>query len=136
METAYDGTFRMERIPAGTYSLSVLTGASLVHAQTLDVSGDRELTIEIATGAVEGRLLSAEGLPVAGASISLTTEGTEIAFPGPSASSDDQGAFALPGVPAGTYKVTVRATGFAPAESRVVVTPGGTVHVDLVLGPP
>jgi hypothetical protein len=27
----------------------------------------------------------------------------------------------------------VQADGFAPAESRVVVTPGGTVHVDLVL---
>ena len=31
-------------------------------------------------------------------------------------------------------ELTVRADGFAPDESRVVVTPGGTVHVDLVLG--
>ena len=132
-ETAYDGTFRMERLPAGTYSLRVLIGPNLTHVQSLDISGDRELTIEIATGAVEGRLLSAEGLPVSGASISLVAEGTEIPFPGPSASSDDQGAFALPGIPAGTYKITIRATGFAPVESRVVVTPGGTAHVDLVM---
>lgn len=132
-ETAWDGTFRMERLPAGTYSLRVLIGHSLTHVQSLDISGDRELTIEIATGAVEGRLLSAEGLPVSGASISLATEEIGFVSPGASASSDDQGAFAFPGIPAGTYKITVRAAGFAPVESRVVVTPGGTAHVDLVL---
>ncbi|HVG10366.1 MAG TPA: carboxypeptidase regulatory-like domain-containing protein [Thermoanaerobaculia bacterium] len=132
-ETAYDGTFRVDRLPAGTYSLSVMTATGPIHAQTLDISGDRDLTIEIATGAVEGRLLSPEGLPIAGASISLAAEQTQGAILGPSASSDDQGAFALPGVPAGTYKMLVRAAGFAPAESQVVVTPGGTVHVDLVL---
>jgi hypothetical protein len=37
-------------------------------------------------------------------------------------------------VPAGTYKMLVRAAGFAPSESQVVVTPGGTVRADLVLG--
>ena len=76
---------------------------SLAHAQTLDISGDRDLTIEIATGAVEGRLLSPEGLPVAGASVSLTWP-TGDGAPGAVAGSDDQGAFALPAVPAGTYK--------------------------------
>jgi len=135
-ETAYDGTFRLDRLPAGTYSLSVLTTRGLItHTQTVEIGGDRDLTVEIATGAVEGRLLSPEGLPIAGASVSLATEGTHLhpAFPGLTASSDGQGAFALPGVPAGTYKMTTRAAGFAPAESQVVVTPGGTVHVDLVL---
>jgi hypothetical protein len=132
-ETAYDGTFRVERLPAGSYSLTVMTGMSPAHAQTLDISGDRDLTIEIVTGAVEGRLLSPEGLPVAGASVSLAAEGTHAAFAGMVAGSDDQGAFALSGIPAGTYKLLVRAAGFAPSESQVVVTPGGTVHVDLVL---
>jgi hypothetical protein len=113
--------------------LRVLIAMSLAHVETLEISGDRDLTIEIATGAVEGRLLSPEGLPVAGAAVSLVFDNPEIPFPGPSASSDDQGTFALPSVPAGTYKMTVRADGFTPAESRVVVTPGGTVHVDLVL---
>ncbi len=135
-ETAHDGTFRLERLPAGTYSLTVLIGATLAHTQALEISGDRDLAIEIATGAVEGRLLSPQGLPVAGAAVSLAVEEPQLGFPGPSASSDDQGAFALPSVPAGTYKLTVRAEGFAPAGSRVVVTPGGTVHVDLVLGTP
>ncbi|HEX5720976.1 MAG TPA: carboxypeptidase-like regulatory domain-containing protein, partial [Thermoanaerobaculia bacterium] len=135
-ETAHDGTFRLERLPAGTYSLTVLIAMGMAHAQTLEISGDRDLAIEIATGAVEGRLLSPQGLPVAGAIVSLAVEEAPFGFPGPSASSDDQGAFAFPSVPAGTYKLTVRADGIAPAESRVVVTPGGTVHVDLVVGAP
>jgi len=135
-ETAHDGTFRMERLPAGSYSLTVLIAMSIAHVQTLEISGDRDLTIEIATGAVEGRLLSPQGLPVAGAKVSLAIAEPQFGLLGPSASSDDQGAFALPSVPAGTYKLTVRADGFAPAESRIVVTPGGTVHVDLVMGTP
>lgn len=135
-ETAHDGTFRMQRVPAGTYVLRVISSALVLHAETLEIGGDRDLVIEVATGAVEGRLLSPEGLPVAGAAVSLTGEDPERAFLGPKASSDDQGAFALPGVPAGTYKVTVKAEGFAPAEGRVVVTPGATARVDLVLGPP
>jgi carboxypeptidase family protein len=108
------------------------------HSQRLEINGDRDITVEIATGVVEGRLLSTEGLPVAGATVSLTGEDPELhtTFQGPSARSDDRGAFELPRVAAGTYKVTVRADGFAPAESRVVVTPGGTVHLDVVLMQP
>lgn len=133
-ETAHDGTFRAERLAAGTYTLQVMLSTGVAHVETLEIGGDRDLTIEIATGAVEGRLLSPEGLPVAGAFVSLSTEEPGLMFRMPGASSDDQGAFALPTVPAGTYKLTVKAEGFAPAESRVVVTPGGTVHVDLLLG--
>lgn len=135
-ETAHDGTFRAERLAAGTYTLQVVLSTGMAHVETLEISGDRDLTIEIATGAVEGRLLSPEGLPVAGAFVSLSTEEPGLMFTIPGASSDNQGAFALPGVPAGTYKLTVKAEGFAPAESRVVVAPGGTAHVDLLLGPP
>ena len=135
-ETAQDGSFRLERIQAGAYALRVMMSAGVLHAQTIEVGGDRDLLIEIVTGTVEGRLFSPEGLPVAGASVSLASEDLAAAFAAPGATSDDQGAFALPGIPAGTYRMTVRAEGFAPAESRVVVTPGGTAHVDLALAPP
>jgi protocatechuate 3,4-dioxygenase beta subunit len=134
-ETAHDGTFRLERVPPGTYMLQVTIALSMAHAEKLEISGDRDLVIEIVTGAVEGRLISPEGLPVAGAAVSLVGEELGRPFMGQSVSSDDQGVFALPRVPAGTYKLAVRADGFAPAESRVVVTPGGTVHVDLILRP-
>lgn len=79
-------------------------------------------------------LLSPEGLPVAGAVVSLMAEGQEYPLQGPSTSSDGRGVFTLPMVPAGTYKLTAQVAGVPPAESRVVVTPGGTVHVDVVMG--
>ena len=132
-ETAHDGTFRMDRLAAGSYVLRVLGATGMLHGEALEISGDRDVTIEITTGAVEGRLLSPEGLPVAGATVSLTGEDPRFFYLGPETSSDDQGAFAMPGVAAGTYKVTVKAEGFAPAEGRVVVTPGGTARVDLLL---
>lgn len=133
--TAHDGTFRLERLPAGSYTLMVLLASGLGHAQALEMNGDRDVLVEIATGVVEGRLVSPDGLPVAGAAVSLTGEDPDLktGFQGPAVRSDDQGLFELPRVAAGTYKLTVQANGFAPAESRVVVTPGGTVHVDIAL---
>ncbi|HWM89566.1 MAG TPA: carboxypeptidase regulatory-like domain-containing protein [Thermoanaerobaculia bacterium] len=134
--TAHDGSFILERVPAGTYTLMIFLPSGVSHTQTVDVTGDREIAVEILTGGVEGRVLSPEGLPVAGALVSMTSEGPEgMALPGPSTTSDNQGAFELPRVSTGTYTMTVQSEGFAPAESRVVVTPGGTVHVDLALAP-
>jgi hypothetical protein len=45
----------------------------------------------------------------------------------------EQGAFTLPRLAAGSYKMTVRKGGFAAAETRIVVTPGGTVETQVVL---
>jgi protocatechuate 3,4-dioxygenase beta subunit len=49
-ETAHDGTFRMERLPAGTYTLMVMTTRGVVHSGTIEVRGDDEITVEIAAG--------------------------------------------------------------------------------------
>lgn len=135
--TGHDGSFRLERLPEGSYRLMVLLPTSLSHVQKIDVSGDRDLIIEVAAGDIEGRLLTAEGLPVAGAGISLRSEDPELApyVLGTSVRSDDQGAFELPRVAVGAYTLLIEADGFARAESPVVVTPGGTVHVDLALKP-
>ena len=133
----HDGGFRLERLPAGTYRLLVLLPSGMTHMQAVDVAGDRDLTVEIATGTVEGRLLTAEGLPVAGAAISLRSEDPEVAadFGGPAARSDEQGAFEFPRIASGSYRMTIEAQGFAPAESQIVLTPGGIVRVDLALRP-
>lgn len=39
-------------------------------------------------------------------------------------------------LPAGTYRATIQAEGFAPAETRILVPPGGTVHVEIALERP
>ncbi|HET9226367.1 MAG TPA: carboxypeptidase-like regulatory domain-containing protein, partial [Thermoanaerobaculia bacterium] len=133
--TGHDGSFRLERLPEGSYRLMVMLPTGLGHIQKIDVSGDRDLIVEIAAGAIEGRLLTAEGLPVSGAGIFLRSDDPELApyLVGTAARSDEQGGFEIPRIAAGAYTLLIEAEGYARAESRVVVTPGGSVHVDFAL---
>lgn len=134
-QSAHDGFFSISHLPPGSYTLLVALSTGVGHIQAVEIDGDQELTIEVQTGTLEGRLLSPEGLPVAGAVISLKGQNPDFqaAFQGPSTRSDDQGYFELPRLAAGTYLVTAQAEGFAPAETQVVLTPGGTARVELVL---
>jgi uncharacterized GH25 family protein len=133
--TGQDGAFRLERLPAGSYVLMVQLQPGSVDYRTLEIGGDLDVTVEISTGSVKGRILLPEGLPASGATVTLAREVPELETMGPNAGaqSDERGAFEILRVPTGTYKMTVQAEGFAPAESRVVVTPGGTVRLEIAL---
>lgn len=133
--TSHDGSFTLSNLPPGSYTLLIALSTGVGHIQAVEISGDQEITVEVQTGTLEGRLLSPEGLPVAGALVTAIGENPDLraAFQGPSTRSDDQGYFELPGLAAGTYRVTAEARGFGPAETLAVLTPGGTVHVELVL---
>lgn len=104
-------------------------------SRELDLREDRDVLLEIATGAVEGRILTAAGQPVAEAVVRVDGDDPELGtgFSGPSVRSDEQGGFALTRLAAGSYKVTVQKAGFAPAETRIEVTPGGTVETEVIL---
>ncbi|HEX5715073.1 MAG TPA: carboxypeptidase regulatory-like domain-containing protein [Thermoanaerobaculia bacterium] len=134
--TGQDGAFRLERLPAGSYVLMVQLQPDAADYRTLEIGGDLDVTVEISTGSVEGRILLPEGMPASGATITLAREVPELETMGPNAraQSDGRGAFTILRVPTGTYKMTVQAEGFAPAESRVVVAPGGTVRLEIALG--
>lgn len=133
--TAHDGSFSVSRLAGGSYTLLVVLSTGVGHIQPLEIDGDLDVTIEVQTGVLEGRLLSPEGLPVAGAVVSVTGQNPDLqaAFQGPTTRSDEQGYFELPRLAAGTYLVTARADGFAPAETQAVLPPGGTARVELVL---
>ena len=134
--TRLDGGFRLEHLPAGSYTLAVRLSQGSIHYQMLEIGGDLDVAVEISTGAVAGRVLRSDGLPVSGASVVLNREIPELQaiVPGPSVTSDERGAFEILRIPAGTYKLIVQADGFPPSESRIVVTPGGTVNLDVALG--
>jgi protocatechuate 3,4-dioxygenase beta subunit len=137
--TAWDGSFRFPGLRAGRHVVAVAGHGGIGFSQDLEISGDREITIEISTGAVSGQVLSAAGAPVAGALVSLfgekPGENPDLAsgFQGPAVRSGEQGSFELPHLAAGSYRVKVRAEGFADAENRIVVTPGGMVRMEVVL---
>ncbi|MFL6201877.1 MAG: carboxypeptidase regulatory-like domain-containing protein [Thermoanaerobaculia bacterium] len=50
-ETAHDGTFRLERLPAGTYTLTVMLPTGPVHSETIEIRGDEEITVALPAGA-------------------------------------------------------------------------------------
>jgi hypothetical protein len=133
--TAWDGSFRITSLKAGRFFLAVAGPGGIGHSQAIDLSEDQAVSIEISSGSLHGQVLAAAGVPVAGALISLIGENLSLnsSFQGPTVSSDEQGAFTLPRLAAGSYKLTVHKDGFAPAESRIEVTPGGAVEAQVVL---
>jgi Fe(3+) dicitrate transport protein len=86
----------------------------VAHAQTLEVSG---------------QAVSAAGLPVAGASVLLESDGQT---PVPAAS-DESGRFKFSGLSPGEFKILARATGFSSVTQRFVLSAGSPLTLTLVL---
>jgi outer membrane protein OmpA-like peptidoglycan-associated protein len=88
-----------------------------------------ELTPRPRVGAVQGRVVDAEGKPVAGASAQLTGANSV------SMVSDAMGEMNDPKVPAGDYQLRVEAEGFLLRQLSVKVVPGQTTNVEVALVP-
>jgi hypothetical protein len=82
------------------------------------------------TGAIEGKVTDAQGLGVTGATV--TAKNTSTGF-SRSATSDSAGIFRLPGLPVGTYDLTIGAAGFAAQTRKVVVNVGATTEPEVRL---
>lgn len=141
--TGSDGRFRIENLAAGTYRVMVMAGFGLQHVESLELSGDRELSIALATGEISGVAVEAEsGEPVAGAVVgvqSLDPGDTapwarQLAF-GQRLETDSAGRFRIPHLKAGSWRVTVTAPGLAVGEATVVVAEGVTPEVEIQLAP-
>jgi Carboxypeptidase regulatory-like domain len=68
-----------------------------------------------ATGSFSGNVLDKSGSGIAGASVTVTSQGTGVAR---TAKTDDAGHYLVPLLAVGTYTVRVDSTGFQSAESR------------------
>jgi Fe(3+) dicitrate transport protein len=77
------------------------------------------------TGTIEGRVRGPDG-PIAGARVEL--EGAT-----PATTTDTLGRYRLDDIPAGRYRLTIAAIGYAPAEQWVAVRPGAVVTADATL---
>lgn len=135
---AWDGGFKIPGLKAGAYRLVVSGAGGIVDDREIEIAGDQTVAIEISTGNLSGQVLSASGEPIAGALVSLATKTPSqgvggIGAGGPAVRSNEQGTFELPRLAAGSYRITVQKEGFAPAESSVTVTPGGTVQTVVVM---
>jgi hypothetical protein len=129
------GTFALAGLPPGSYLLLVILDSSPWPVRTVELTADRNVVLEIATGTLTGRILGPDGAPLAGARIEVRPRaaGVDAFLPGPRAQSDERGAFELPRIPAGSHRLLVTRPGAAPVESVVTVPPGGRVWVDIPL---
>jgi protocatechuate 3,4-dioxygenase beta subunit len=107
-----DGTYRLDGLPAGTYTVSVV-GTDLVRPVwsdgkahiTIDLTLQPTLVARVDLGIIGGVLRDQAGMPQAGRRMSLM---------GPSQSrfiiTDSKGAYQFDGLPAGTYVLSVAGT--------------------------
>jgi len=137
-QTAYDGSFRMILPGPGSYDLSVIAHRGTIgYTQTLQVGeGDRPVTIDIPTGSLSGRVVSA-GAPVpdAGVEIQGILSPFLKSFFAPALRSDGSGGFESPRLAVGSYTLKVTKEGFAPAGASIEVRPGTVTPVEIELKP-
>ena len=77
-------------------------------------------------GTINGRVTDPAHGALRGARIELQPRGLI-------AVSENEGQFTIPGVPPGTYTLTISYIGFAPFSTPITVTPGGENEVDALL---
>jgi protocatechuate 3,4-dioxygenase beta subunit len=122
-----------------SYAASTFTGNAWADV-ALDQPGQVEVLLKRG-GAVAGRVLTAEGQPIPGATVIAATSGNmgAIWVGSPAARSDAEGRYRIDGVPPGEYHLTADAEGFAQAdagaEATKVVVPeeGGERSLDVLL---
>lgn len=136
--TASDGSFRIGRLAAGHYALSVHSSDGLAHRRELDLHGDHEVEVDLEAAEVAGRVVDADGgLPLAGARVELVPAGDEPSGHGNrTESGNPDGAFRLPRVMPGEYLLRVEKDGYAIASRPLAVAaPAGVAGLEVALTP-
>ncbi|MCG8461968.1 MAG: carboxypeptidase-like regulatory domain-containing protein [Holophagales bacterium] len=134
------GTFRLADLPAGRYRLGLTHARDhLVHSEIVEVHGPRHLLIDLETVVLRGRVVGLEDhQPIRDAVVELrrlAVNPAETPFRA-TAGSDDRGAWELPRVAPGSYRLAARKDGFAEASRSVEIQPGLDVSgLDLALPP-
>jgi len=139
-----DGTFRIQGVPAGEYLLETHADGFLPLSQRVRAP-DAALRVRVSRGAsVVGRLLSAQGAPMAGAlahPAPVPETRRELAQAGmdilKSSGTDAQGRFQFDGIPDGAYTLEVstgRGIEHVCLRRNVVVRGGEGARVELQLG--
>lgn len=138
--TDHEGKFRIEALEPGRYRLD-LTWNGATHTETLDLSSDRELSIDLPAATVSGLLVDAQNnQPVVGASVTLEPqsqqEGPRFWMGNRGATSDSSGRFTLRNIGDDTYRLQVKSKGYAAHEQLVTLQSGrGGENIEIKLDP-
>jgi iron complex outermembrane receptor protein len=107
--------------------LLVLLAVSATSAPSAGAQPPEPRVESAAGGSVEGLVTTADGRAVAGARVGL------VGMAEPSSTSDVDGRFRLPNLPAGNYRLRVELEGFGRRERPVEVRSGATTRLRLAL---
>ena len=130
-DTDHQGRFRFEGIDAGSYELQVYGFRSgSRHRETVELSADRDVLIELQTVAVSGRVVdAADQAPIPNAQVILMAAQPDETAPwqNTETTADSRGVFRLRDVAEGSWKVRAVQAGYGPAEVDVQVESGRPV---------
>jgi hypothetical protein len=128
----------MRTVSAGTTRLCVGLAIGLLISSVASAQGQKPAApmpnmpgMKMDMGNVSGVVTKAAGGVVAGATVTVTNSTNGIQF---SASTDDEGRYALPSLPPGTYDVSVQLGGFKPfRRAGVNIAANATLTVNAAL---
>lgn len=134
--TGATGAYSFPRLDAGVYEITVATPDGYVAAgattrtETVATADVPDVDFELARlGGLSGVVRTDAGAPVAGAVITVETDGGALQL-----TTDADGAYGLGDLPPGTYRLTITpptgTTVVGPATLTVVVTAAGETFVD------
>lgn len=150
VKTDNAGAFKMRRLKPGSYAIVVnRTWSRMYAAGAAEVNSglETQVTLDVGLGGVSGRVVDAEGRPLADATVTVAR--SDAGAPenpwGSSGEAEcgDDGAFAVEELQSGTYRVEARCRGFRRDQAEAVqvsarratsgvelrLTPGGWLHV-------
>nr|MBP7149744.1 carboxypeptidase regulatory-like domain-containing protein [Acidobacteriota bacterium] len=142
VRTDQEGKFNLEGLEADTYTVQVMEWSKgISHREVVVLDATRDITINIPTSRVAGRVLDAgDRQPIAGAVVTLTREGDDNPMRGMAgmgaATSAADGAFSIDHVAPGAWKLSARKDGYAVSGQLVSVMSGQDAgNVEVVLEP-
>jgi len=129
-QTAADGTFSFANVAAGPYKLRYFSLSGIDGEQAVNAPADDIRIVLPENADVHGRVIDATGAPVSDYSIVVAKRD---GFAAPRTISDADGRFEWKAAPFGPSRISVSASGFAPAMKDIDV-PGDEVTIVLTRG--
>ncbi len=131
VHTGTDGAFVLEGLEPGEIRVVAVSEEGLRGEAVTRAGSGEELVIRLERpGRIAGRVADSQGAPVAGAQVTCWGPDGRMQD---RVSSGPDGSFVLERVSPGTWRLFVRAEGFAPAGERVEVQPGEETPVEITL---
>ncbi|HKV11424.1 MAG TPA: carboxypeptidase-like regulatory domain-containing protein, partial [Thermoanaerobaculia bacterium] len=130
------GVFLLRGLEAGNWELEVAhAGGKTRHKETLEITGDREVRVDLRTASLAGRVVDASGAgPVPGAKIALEAPDGQ-SFLLNDTTSDSRGAFRLSEVSEGSWILRVSKDGYASAREDVQIDSSPVEDLEVRLQP-